>query len=443
MISEGGSNFSVGQRQLLCLVRTVLRGNKIIILDEATANVDLETDELIQLTIKKMFTNCTVLTVAHRLNTVIDSDKILVMDDGCVAEFDTPYQLLQNSDGLFYAFVKENGEEFLHNYIKAAENVKIVKCPYNPFHKCLRHRLSIHMYKAHREQYMKDMDRKWEEGAADREKACEEMKKRSKIFIPQAGFGEHLVWEEEDDLPLAFIKENENNTVNNDDRDLRQQYEAWMLLNRKELEESNFNDFIHVDAEKKQEVSTRTAQILEKKELLRVGFSQLETRALERPAKCFRCQEFGHLAADCKSDVERKEVCYRCGGANHFARNCSEEAPKCYSCGEPGHLARTTRFGWARLTSSILLVGEPNKKLVGKGGWYLDEQHDAAVKVIEIEIFDSTRNVQQVDPAEGPWNNDTYPKYVPKKKTYGRQSTGEGVERQQQQSREESWDKDD
>jgi ATP-binding cassette subfamily C (CFTR/MRP) protein 4 len=123
MISEGGSNFSVGQRQLLCLVRTVLRGNKIIILDEATANVDLETDELIQLTIKKMFTNCTVLTVAHRLNTVIDSDKILVMDDGCVAEFDTPYQLLQNSDGLFYAFVKENGEEFLHNYIKAAENV--------------------------------------------------------------------------------------------------------------------------------------------------------------------------------------------------------------------------------------------------------------------------------------------------------------------------------
>ncbi|KAH0816952.1 hypothetical protein GEV33_005840 [Tenebrio molitor] len=134
MISEGGSNFSVGQRQLLCLVRTVLRGNKIIILDEATANVDLETDELIQLTIKKMFTNCTVLTVAHRLNTVIDSDKILVMDDGCVAEFDTPYQLLQNSNGLFYAFVKENGEEFLHNYIKAAENCATMVLCYESAH---------------------------------------------------------------------------------------------------------------------------------------------------------------------------------------------------------------------------------------------------------------------------------------------------------------------
>jgi hypothetical protein len=65
----------------------------------------------------------------------------------------------------------------------------------------------------------------------------------------KAGFGEHLVWEEEDDLPLAFIKKNENNAVNNNDGDLREQYEAWMLLNRKEFEESNFNDFIHVDAE--------------------------------------------------------------------------------------------------------------------------------------------------------------------------------------------------
>jgi cytochrome c2 len=64
--------------------------------------------------------------------------------------------------------------------------------------------------------------------------------------------------------------------------------------------------------------------------------------------------------------------------------------------------------------------------------------------ITEIEIFDSTRNVQQVDPAEGSWNNDTYPKYIPKKKTYGRQSTGEGVEgQQQQQSQEKSWDKDD
>jgi hypothetical protein len=90
-------------------------------------------------------------------------------------------------------------------------------------------------------------------------------------------------------------------------------------------------------------VNTRTAQVLENKERLRVGWSQFRTRALERPAKCFRCQEFGHLAADCKSAVEKKEACYRCGGPGHFARNCKEEAPKCYSCGESGHLARSMR----------------------------------------------------------------------------------------------------
>jgi hypothetical protein len=90
-------------------------------------------------------------------------------------------------------------------------------------------------------------------------------------------------------------------------------------------------------------VNTRTAQVLENKERLRVGWSQYRTRALERPAKCFRCQEFGHLAADCKSAVEKKEACYRCGGPGHFARNCKEEAPKCYSCGESGHLARSMR----------------------------------------------------------------------------------------------------
>jgi hypothetical protein len=73
------------------------------------------------------------------------------------------------------------------------------------------------------------------------------------------------------------------------------------------------------------------------------SWSQFRTRALERPAKCFRCQEFGHLAADCKSAVEKKEACYRCGGPGHFARNCKEEAPKCYSCGESGHLARSMR----------------------------------------------------------------------------------------------------
>ncbi|OXU18992.1 hypothetical protein TSAR_009975, partial [Trichomalopsis sarcophagae] len=101
-IEKGGRDLSVGQRQLLCLARAVVKRNKILVLDEATANIDAATDEVIQKTIKVAFEDCTVLKIAHRLNTIMDSDMVLVMDNGEVVEFDHPSVLLQKSDGYFF-----------------------------------------------------------------------------------------------------------------------------------------------------------------------------------------------------------------------------------------------------------------------------------------------------------------------------------------------------
>ncbi len=105
--SEGGGNLSLGQRQLLCLARALLRKSKVLILDEATASVDHNTDDLIQKTIRRELSDSTVLNIAHRLNTVMDSSRILVLDGGRIAEFDTPEELLKNTNGVFYSMARQ------------------------------------------------------------------------------------------------------------------------------------------------------------------------------------------------------------------------------------------------------------------------------------------------------------------------------------------------
>ncbi|XP_019855858.1 PREDICTED: multidrug resistance-associated protein 1-like isoform X2 [Amphimedon queenslandica] len=107
-VAEGGENLSVGQRQLVCLARALLRKTKILVLDEATAAVDLETDGLIQKTIRSEFANCTILTIAHRINTIMDYDRVMVLDNGRIAEFDSPNMLIAKKES-FYELVKNSG----------------------------------------------------------------------------------------------------------------------------------------------------------------------------------------------------------------------------------------------------------------------------------------------------------------------------------------------
>ncbi|EDW89980.1 probable multidrug resistance-associated protein lethal(2)03659 [Drosophila yakuba] len=121
VVAEGGANYSVGQRQLVCLARAILRENRILVMDEATANVDPQTDALIQSTIRRKFRDCTVLTIAHRLNTIIDSDRVMVLDAGTLVEFGSPFELLtQSGSQVFYGMVLQTGRSSFEHLLKMA-----------------------------------------------------------------------------------------------------------------------------------------------------------------------------------------------------------------------------------------------------------------------------------------------------------------------------------
>ena len=109
VLTEYGNNVSVGQKQLVCLARALLRKSKVLIMDEATANVDLYTDDLIQKTIGREFKECTVITIAHRLSTIMDHDMVLVLQNGEIQEFDSPKRLMDDRGSIFFSLAVDAG----------------------------------------------------------------------------------------------------------------------------------------------------------------------------------------------------------------------------------------------------------------------------------------------------------------------------------------------
>lgn len=113
-VGEAGANFSVGQRQLLCLARAMLRQSSVVVLDEATASIDNDTDAILQTCIREVFADATVLTIAHRLHTIMDSTEVMLFDKGRLEEHDEPATLLADPDSLFSALVNDTGSAAEH-----------------------------------------------------------------------------------------------------------------------------------------------------------------------------------------------------------------------------------------------------------------------------------------------------------------------------------------
>jgi len=109
-VSEGGDNFSTGEKQLICMARAILKRAKVLVMDEATASVDYATDELISKTIRHEFADSTIMTIAHRLRTVVDYNRVMLLDEGRIVEFDSPAALLSDPSSRFYALCKATGK---------------------------------------------------------------------------------------------------------------------------------------------------------------------------------------------------------------------------------------------------------------------------------------------------------------------------------------------
>ena len=106
-IENNGNNISIGEKQLICIARALIKKSKIILMDEATANIDYKTETFLQNSINQQLKDCTVITIAHRIKTIINYDKILVLSNGEIVEYDTPQNLLDKK-GLFYQLYKES-----------------------------------------------------------------------------------------------------------------------------------------------------------------------------------------------------------------------------------------------------------------------------------------------------------------------------------------------